>query len=143
MLKRSRIDDDDDLGGGAGGGQSDRILVVNSDEDSLELIARLVESRGWRAKRLSDPLATLIELGDQAFAALVVDLPALDDSVDVVRALREDSTDIAKTPVLVLTSTGGDGTPALQAGANGFLARPFHADELFEQLSLVAGNAPG
>ncbi len=115
------------------------LLVINSDADSLELVARLLEARGWSVTRSTDVATALIDLVDGDFAGMVLDLPSLDDAVEVVTSVRQDP-DVGSTPVLVLTSTGGDEGAALRAGADGFLSRPFHADDLLAQIQVVAGQ---
>ena len=140
MLKRSKIEDDDELESAGPGARSSQVLVVNTDSSSLELVCRLIEREGWTAHRSTIAEGVVDELAERPFAGLVLDLPDLDSSLEIVRELRASGGEAANTPVLVLTSTGGDESAALRAGADGFLARPFHADELHQQAELVLGS---
>lgn len=105
------------------------VVVANPDEAAREVIARVVEAGGLDAVRLdpgTDPAdAVLASRAD----ALVLDLGAA--NLDAVVALRQ-RTEPAATAVRILVLGAGPATGrlALQSGADAFLSRPFHADDL-------------
>jgi DNA-binding response OmpR family regulator len=149
LLKRSKIDDDfdDDFAkdevGGASGGSS--VLVVNDDHDSCELIARLVESAGWKAQRCYDPddAAKELDRASADFTAVVVDLSTgLVGGIDVLDAARRQPSPRSMVPVMLLSSRAEDDTVAWQAGADGVMIRPFHANELLDELRSILSRTP-
>ncbi len=105
------------------------VVVANPDESAREVIARVVESGGSDAVRL-DPATSPADavVASQADAA-VLDLGA--DTLDAVAALRQRTEPVAATVRVVVLGAGpATGRLALQAGADAYLQRPFHADEL-------------
>jgi two-component system, OmpR family, response regulator VanR len=117
-----------------------RILVVNDDPDACELIARIIESAGWIAERChahSDALAALSE-AKPAFKAVLVDFQAGGASaglklLDDIRRMPA----FTGMPVLLLTHNNANRLFAWQAGIDGFLVRPFHADQLINEVYAV------
>lgn len=147
MLKRSKIDDDFDEDGDDGGptGGASSILVVNDDHDSCELIARLVESAGWRAQRCFDPDDAIKTLDRPManFTAVVIDLSTgLTGGVVVLDAARNQDQPRGAVPVILLSSRLEDDAIAWQAGADGVMIRPFHANEFLDELRATLARTP-
>lgn len=145
MLKRSKIDDDFDDEGDAAGLGSSSILVVNDDHDSCELIARLIESAGWRAQRCFDPddAAKSLDRPMANFTAVVVDLSSgLNGGIEVLDAARRQPSPIGSVPVVLLSSRAEDDAVAWQAGADGVMIRPFHANEFLDELRSILARTP-
>ena len=107
-----------------------RILVI---EDNAEL--GMAISRGLRASGLTVDLFGTAEEAAEAwqlasYSAVVLDLMLPDGSgLDVLRSARRDG---LSTPVLILTALDGvaDRIAGLDAGADDYLTKPFHSDEL-------------
>lgn len=145
MLKRSKIDDylGEDGEPVPETERSDVVLVVNDDANSGELIARLVDASGWQAARAYDVSMAVSLVRDQPMAGVIVDLSeGLGAAVEAVREIRASGEAGATVPIIVLTSTGGDEATAWRAGADGFLARPFHANDFLQQLDIIIGRSP-
>ncbi|MCX7620107.1 MAG: response regulator [Acidimicrobiales bacterium] len=145
MLKRSKIEDylDEDGEPLPNVERSFVVLVVNDDPNSGELIARLVEASGWQAARAYDVSMAVSLVREQSLAGVIVDLTeGLSAAVDAVQAIRAAGDAGSRIPILVLTSTGGDESTAWRAGADGFLARPFHANDFLQQLDVIIGRSP-
>ncbi len=145
MLKRSKIEDylDEDGEPTPGGGRSSVVLVVSDDANRSELIARLIDASGWQAARAYDVSMAASLVRDQPLAGVIIDLTeGLPVAVDAVREIRGAGGAGAIVPIIVLTSTGGDESTAWRAGADGFLARPFHANDFLQQLDIVIGRSP-
>ncbi len=105
------------------------VIVANSDDAAREVVARVVETGGFDAVRL-DPGSSPVDavLASRA-DAVVLDLGA--ENLDAVLALRQRTeAAAAATRVVVLGSGPATGRRALQSGADAYLQRPFHADEL-------------
>lgn len=144
MLKRSKIDDDFEDEGAPGAGSSS-VLVVNDDHDSCELIARLIESAGWSAQRCFDPddAAKLLDRPMADFTAVVVDLSTgLAGGMDVLDNARQQPSPRGSVPVILLTSRAEDDSVAWQAGADGVMIRPFHANELLDEIRATLARTP-
>jgi DNA-binding response OmpR family regulator len=144
LPERSQIDDelDDD---GAAGSAASTILVVNDDHDSCELIARLIESDGWRAQRCYVPDDAIKSLDRPLanFTAVIVDLSdGLTGGVPVLDAARRQPPPRGAVPVLLLSSRADDETVAWDAGADGVLIRPFHANDFLDGLRSVLARTP-
>ena len=142
MLKRTRIDDDlDEPRGRAAEGD---VLVVNRDRDAGELVARLVELTGVRARRSSDPAGVVGELGGGGIAAVVVDTrgTGAQDAFEVLEAVRAGAAGVRDTSVILLAESDVDRLPAFRAGADGYVTRPFHADDLIDAVRAALARAP-
>jgi two-component system, OmpR family, response regulator len=105
-----------------------RALVAEDDPGVRRLIAGILELDGWSVREAAD--------GDEAVAiaedwhpdAVVIDVMMPNkDGLTAVRELRADEEDCA---VLVVSAKPGVEQEAYDAGADGFLAKPFDAEEL-------------
>jgi DNA-binding response OmpR family regulator len=137
VLKRSRIDDDRDDAATPSGA----VMVVGTDRDACELVARLVEWAGRQVTRVYDPTTVVDQLSEGGVAAVVIDSRATGTrhAISVLEAVRTGGAD---TVVLVLADSDADRLTAYQAGTDGYLVRPFHADELVETLRSALGRSP-
>jgi DNA-binding response OmpR family regulator len=144
LAKRSKTNarrDDD----GAEGSAASTILVVNDDHDSCELIARLIESDGWRAQRCYEPDDAMKSLDRPLanYTAVVVDLSTgLSGGVGVLDAARRQPSPRDSVPVLLLSARADDDTVAWDAGADGVMIRPFHANDFLDGLRSVLARTP-
>lgn len=138
MLKRSKIDDS-----GPGGGST--VAVVNDDRDAAELIARLVESTGRRAARLLDLADVEAEVAtSDDYGSLVIDSLhcGIEAAMVLLEQLRGSSEPgVRSLPVVILAASDANRLYAFQTGADGFLVRPFHAEDLIAELDTVLGRS--
>lgn len=114
-------------------GASVRVLVADDDGVIRRVIQRAIEADGWTVEVAVD--------GDQAWKALQADDPpriaVLDwqmpgiDGIDICRRVRA-RVGIAYQYLLMLTARTDkeDVVRALDAGADDYLVKPFHAEEL-------------
>ncbi|WP_313311399.1 response regulator transcription factor [Pulveribacter sp.] len=120
-----------------------RILVV---EDEPTLCAQLVQAiagAGHTVESAGDGVQGHY-LGDvESFDAVVLDLglPQL-DGLSVLRRWRAAGRDM---PVLILTARGGwqDKVAGMDAGADDYLAKPFHMEELLARLRALLRRVGG
>jgi two-component system alkaline phosphatase synthesis response regulator PhoP len=111
-----------------------RILVVDDDEDVCELVRMKLEASGHVVRVERDGLRAVQALHEEQ---LLIDVVLLDWMMPVVdgetacRALRADPR-TAVLPVLMLSARGqsGDAARGLQAGADGYIVKPFSPREL-------------
>ena len=117
-----------------------RVLVVDDNADACELIARIVESAGWTATRCYAPDDALDKLdnGDPPFKAVIADFQSggTGASLELLDAVRR-SKDFSEVPVLLLTRSETNRMFAWESGADAFLIRPFHADDLINEVYAV------
>jgi DNA-binding response OmpR family regulator len=117
-----------------------RVLVVDDNADACELIARIVESAGWTATRCYSPDDALEKLdsGDPPFKAVIADFQSggTGASLELLDAVRR-SKDFSEMPVLLLTRSETNRIFAWESGADAFLIRPFHADDLINEVYAV------
>lgn len=115
---------------------SERILVVDDEPDVVEVCVRTLTEEGYQARGAGGGREALAYLGEEQFDLLLVDIKMPDlDGLTVLRRARKlnpDMTAIIITGFATLQSA----IEALQAGARGFLLKPFDLDEL---LSTVRG----
>lgn len=113
-----------------------RVVLVEDDEMSAELVRFLVQRQGYAFEHVSDGQKALKLLNEAPPSALILDwlLPFV-DGMTVLEAVRKSPT-WSSIPVLVLTgkSREEDIVKALDAGANDFIAKPFQPAELTARL---------
>ena len=111
----------------------DGIWLLDDDVSMLRALDRLTRSAGLIAEKFSDPIAFLARLKHARCRVAVLDvwMPQM-NGLEVQACLRRDS---PETRVIFIS--GQDDPPvrqtALDAGALGFLAKPFE-DEVLVQL---------
>ena len=117
-----------------------RVLVVDDNADACELIARIVESAGWTATRCyaQDEALDKLDTGDPPFKAVVADFQSggVGASLELLDAVRRNK-DFSQVPVLLLTQNETNRMFAWESGADAFLVRPFHADDLINEIYAV------
>jgi DNA-binding response OmpR family regulator len=121
-------------------GSQPPILIASADEQVREVLARLVETAGLEAVRL-DPAVDIPDAVVATIAAgLVLDMGAGNQSVLEAIRRRTEST-AANVRVVVIGSGPAGGRLALQAGADGYLVRPFHARDLQSAVTGALGRS--
>jgi two-component system alkaline phosphatase synthesis response regulator PhoP len=117
-----------------------RILVVDDEPDILLLHRLNLEGAGHEVLLAADGMKALERISEDAPDAVVLDvmMPVL-DGWGVLEALNEQPT---PPPVLVVSakSAAADIEHAMSLGAKGYLAKPFNAQTLLEEVArLVDG----
>ena len=107
-----------------------RILIVEDERALCDAIARSLRNLAYSVDCCHDGQEALDLLGVEVFDLVVLDLnlPRI-DGMTVLKALRK--TD-RETKVLILSARGKvfDKVTGLDAGANDYLTKPFHFEEL-------------
>jgi two-component system OmpR family response regulator len=111
-----------------------RILIVEDEPTLCDQLARAITAAGHTVECASDGI-TAHHLGDvEDFDAVVLDLglPAL-DGLSVLRRWRAAHRNM---PVLILTARSAwhEKVAGMDAGADDYLAKPFHMEELLARL---------
>ena len=106
------------------------ILVVEDQDDIREVVVTYLEREGYRCEVLADGQQAAARLAQHSYDAVVLDwmLPGV-DGLTLCRQIKQASPQV---PVLILSARGKDQerVEGLQAGADDFLAKPFHPREL-------------
>lgn len=121
---------------------SNRILVVEDEPNIVESLRFILERANYDVESVSNGLAALDQMRDQAFSAVVLDimLPGM-NGLDVLRAMRADSR-LSNLPVIVLTAKGQarDRKAAEEIGADAFITKPYSNADVVEQVEKFAGR---
>jgi DNA-binding NtrC family response regulator len=107
-----------------------RILVVDDDEDSVELVEKILKKDGYRVVPLTDGRKVEEEIRKNDIHLAVVDLKMPEISgLDVVEMIRHHDSDVA---VILMTgyATLDSAVSALRGGVVDYLRKPVREDEL-------------
>jgi two-component system, OmpR family, response regulator len=110
-----------------------KVLVVDDDPVTLELVADTLREKGYAVDTAPDGEDALYKAQNWDYDAIVLDviMPQV-DGWEVLTRLRRTK----KTPVLMLTSRGKipDRIRGLDTGADDYLVKPFDVTELLARL---------
>lgn len=119
-----------------------RVLVVDDERALRDGVRDQLVTAGFDVEIAGNADDADTWVRGTTFAAVVLDLGLPDgDGLDLIRRWRHRTID---TPVLVLSARGtpDERADGLEAGANDYLGKPFHARELLARLRrLVQGSA--
>ena len=120
-----------------------RILLIE-DEENLQLhVKEHLISANYSVDVADDGQSGLFQGQEFPYDAAIIDLglPKL-DGVSVVKSLREQG---FTYPILILTARGSwqDKVSGLDAGADDYLTKPFHIEELLARLNALIRRSTG
>ncbi|MEW6598650.1 MAG: response regulator transcription factor [Pseudomonadota bacterium] len=120
-----------------------RILLVEDEPDIARQLRQALTDAGYAVDHAPDGEEAHF-LGDtEPYDAVVLDLglPKM-DGVTVLEKWRKGG---MKTPVLILTARGGwsDKVTGFDAGADDYLTKPFHTEELLARIRALVRRAAG
>lgn len=120
-----------------------RVLVVEDEPKLSDDICRVLKTSGFVPECTSDGEDAWF-LGDtEAYAAIILDLglPTM-DGLSILRKWRQAKRD---TPVLILTARASwaERVDGIDAGADDYLAKPFHMEELLARLHAILRRSAG
>lgn len=116
------------------------ILVVNDDEASCELVCRLLSNAGHAVQRAHNSEQALGQLAVSKVDCVVLDLATggIGQNLKLLDTIRSSVTSaIASVRVVLIAQQTSNRMFSWQAGIDAFIVRPFHANDLREQLSEV------
>jgi PAS domain S-box-containing protein len=124
----------------AGGNAADKplLLMVEDNGDMRQYLKRLLVEDGWLVNAVPDGSAA-IESAKATRPDLILSdvmLPRL-DGLAMLRRLREDE-GLCDVPIILLSARAGEDyrLEGLEAGADDYLIKPFHARDLLARLKL-------
>jgi DNA-binding NtrC family response regulator len=105
-----------------------KILVVDDDKASCELLSEILAAQGWEILTANSPEKALILSNQTKFDLVISDinLEASLSGLDLLQRLRE------KSPVILVTGFGSleSAIEATREGAWDFISKPFKVDEI-------------
>jgi len=122
---------------------SGHILIVEDEPEIRDLIGRLIAKDGYRVSLAPDVPSAQRLIDDTVINLMILDLmlPGK-DGLTFCRALRAAGTNL---PIIMLTARGDDfdRVLGLEMGADDYLAKPFHSDELLARIRAVLRRSGG
>jgi DNA-binding response OmpR family regulator len=112
-----------------------RILIVEDDLDILRLLKRELEEAGFEVLAFDSGMRGLTAVREEEPDLVILDLGLPDISgQEIARRVRR----TGDTPILILTAADEVGTKVemLNAGADDYLAKPFHVQELLARINV-------
>ncbi|WP_210528183.1 response regulator [Rubellimicrobium arenae] len=117
------------------------VLAIDDSRTIRELVRRALENAGMNVTTADDGLDGVSSFGESAFDAVITDInmPNL-DGFGVIEAIRSGQRN-TRVPILVLTTETGPElrARARDAGATGWLTKPFDGAVLVRTLKRVTG----
>ena len=120
-----------------------RVLLIEDDRATAHSIDLMLKSEGFNvfSTDLGEEGVDLGKLYDYEIILLDLSLPDM-SGYDVLRALRVSK---VKTPILILSGTTGieNKVKGLGFGADDYLTKPFHKDELVARIHAIVRRSKG
>lgn len=109
------------------------ILVVEDDHSVRNLVSTTLQTHGYQFDAMIDGESALLAMTSHHYDIILLDLGLPDqDGIDIIKTVRTFSV----IPIIVLSarSSNEDKIAALDAGADDYLTKPFHIDELLARV---------
>ncbi|MCW9089576.1 MAG: response regulator transcription factor [Gammaproteobacteria bacterium] len=120
-----------------------RILVIEDEATLLLQLRRRLEEEGYTVDTTGDGKEGLFLASEYPVDLAVVDLglPGM-PGLEIIRSLRAEGRDL---PILILTARGKweEKVTGLEAGADDYLVKPFHMEELLARVKALLRRATG
>lgn len=120
-----------------------RILVIEDEQALREQLRRQLVAKGYSVDVAADGEGGRFLGREYPFDLAIIDLglPKM-SGIEVIRKLRADG---CKYPILILTARGNwqDKVEGLEAGADDYLVKPFHIEELLARLNALLRRSVG
>ena len=120
-----------------------RILVVEDEITLLQQLKDTLSNAGYSVDGAADGAEGLYFGSEYPYDIAVIDigLPKI-DGIELIKRLRKNSLSF---PILILTARGNwqDKVEGLEAGADDYLVKPFHMEELLARLNALLRRSVG
>ena len=119
------------------------IVVVDDEPDLVEACRMILELAGHRVDAILSGEGALALARRVRPDLVLIDwvMSGVEDGGQVLAALRRDE-DLRRIPVVVMSALVDGAYRAAQSGADGFLAKPFGAEELVAAVSPLLAPSP-
>jgi len=122
-----------------------RILLAEDNVVNQKVASRILEKQGHLVVVAPDGAQALDALEKQSFDLVLMDaqMPVMDGFQATAAIRRLELRTRAHIPIIAMTAHAmvGDRKRCLQAGMDGYIAKPVHAHELFETIETVLAHA--
>lgn len=119
-----------------------KVLVVDDERKIATLVRKALEAAGFVVETAADGIEALLLIGTHPYDAVVLDImiPGR-DGLSLLRHLRQAGNPV---PILLLTARSSplERVEGLNLGADDYLAKPFHIDELLARLHAILRRSP-
>lgn len=108
------------------------VCLLDDDPSMLKALDRLLKSEGFNVEKFSEPAAFLAGIGQQSCRLAILDVWMPDmNGLEVQEALRKNS---PETRIIFISGRDDPSVrqTALEAGAFGFLSKPFDDEALLQ-----------
>lgn len=113
-----------------------KVLVVDDDPLTCQLLTVQLEMEGYVCKTLSDPGEALEAIGDEAPTVVLLDFHMGDHGgLDLVRTIRGHK-EYQHLPIIVMSGLDHQ-RESKSAGADGFVLKPFSLEDLVATIEEV------
>jgi DNA-binding response OmpR family regulator len=120
-----------------------RVLIAEDDDKLASMLASTLQAAGFVAERERDGEVIHYRGESEDFDAILLDLglPTL-DGLTILRRWRKAG---RVTPILILTARGQweERVEGIEAGADDYLVKPFHMEELIARLRAIIRRSKG
>jgi len=120
-----------------------KILVVDDDQESRNLLCEVLEANGYSAYAVADGQAAREVLSrDGEYRIVIADLHMPDESgLELLRKLRQRN---SKQEIILMSSfiSGAERETAKALGAHALLDKPFQLSELLRTVAELAAQNP-
>lgn len=120
-----------------------KLLIVEDDPDLRRQLNTILSGRDYTVEECVDGQEALFHGRENNYDLAIVDLglPKL-NGLDLIRQWRSEQINF---PILILTARSDwqDKVEGLEAGADDYLAKPFHAEELSARINALLRRAAG
>ena len=126
---------------------SRKILLAEDNVVNQKVALRLLERQGYRADVVANGLEVLEALGRQAYDVVLMDvqMPEM-DGYETTSAIRSSEARTGRhLPIIAMTAHAmkGDRERCLEAGMDGYVAKPIRAQQILEAIQRALGRPGG
>jgi DNA-binding response OmpR family regulator len=110
-----------------------QVLVVNDDTDACTLLVRILEAAGFRAMGVHGQNEALGSIGALLPRCVVLDMSSggIGSSLKLLDQIRShDDQKVSSSRAVLIAASTKNRSFSFQSGADAYLIRPFHADDL-------------
>jgi two-component system, OmpR family, alkaline phosphatase synthesis response regulator PhoP len=120
-----------------------RILLVEDEESLLNTLALNLEMEGYEVLKAKDGLSAFEFFKNHLFHLVILDImmPGM-NGLDLCAKIRKEN----RTVLILFLSArnlGSERVEGLRAGADDYLSKPFHLDELLLRVEILLRRIPG
>lgn len=120
-----------------------KILIVEDDQRLRQQLVQPLEQNGFHCQQAADGMEGYFHASEYPFDMAVIDLglPKI-DGIELIRRLRVDG---CQFPILILTARNGwkSRVEGLDAGADDYMEKPFHIEELVARCRALLRRTTG